>query len=132
MIFERFFIYHTYYLILSKDHFCLRLLEEELEYNIQAKIPISSPNLLVSNVTEAQKLLKHGVNVLSRGFSFTKPLIVIHPTKLLKDTLTDAEIRLYTELSRAIKARKVLFHTGAELDFSELAALVAREDCVEV
>ena len=57
--------------------------------------------------------------------------IVIHPTKLLKDTLTDAEIRLYTELARAIKARKVLFHTGAELDFSELAALVEREDGVE-
>ncbi len=132
MLFEKLFAYHTYYLIIKKDHFTLRLLETKQEFRAFATEPMSSKSLLVGHMNYAKKLLKACCDQLSLGFSFTKPLIVIHPTKLLKTEPTEVEIRLYEELAKVIKARKVLIHTGEELSFQELAALVEREDGISV
>ncbi len=132
MFFEKLFAYHTYYLIIKENHFTLRLLETNGEYRKDAQEPMSSNSLLVSNMDYAKRLLKECESQLSQGFSFTKPLIIIHPTRILKDQFTDIEKRLYQELARAIKARKVLFHTGKELSFKEIESLVEAEDGVAV
>lgn len=132
MLFQKLFAYHTYYLIIKKDHFTLRLLETKSEYRKQADEPMSSKSLLVSNMSYAKILLKECATLLSTGFSFTKPLIVIHPSVILKKELTAIEIKLYEELARAIKARKVLFQTGRELSFKELEKLVDKEDGIEL
>ena len=129
---SKYFVYHTYYLIIKKNHFTLRLLETHGEYRKDAIEEMSSKSLLVSNMNYAKVLLKECSDQLTQGFSFTKPLIVIHPTKILKDTLSEVEMKLYRELSRVIKARKVLFHTGKELSFKELEALVDKEDGIDV
>lgn len=128
----KYFVYHTYYLIIKKDHFTLRLLETNKEYRVCATKGMSSKSLLVSKMSYAKELLKASCQMLSQGFSFTKPLIVIHPTKILKKELTEVEMKLYRELARVIKARKVLFHTGEELSFKELEALVDTEDSVDI
>ena len=132
MLFEKLFAYHTYYLIIKKDHFTLRLLENKSEYRKYAQQKMSSKSLLVSNMSYAKRLLKECSDLMSQGFSFTKPLIVIHPTQILKKELTAVEIKLYEELARAIKARKVLFHRGKELTFKELEKFVDKEDGIAV
>ena len=128
MLFQKFFVYHTYYLIIKENHFTLRLLETKQEYRKTAEEVMSSKSLLVSNLSYAKKLLQECSGLLTQGFSFTKPLIIIHPTKILKKELTAVEIKLYEELATAIKARKVLFHLGAELSFKEIQDLVDKED----
>lgn len=132
MLFEKLFAYHTYYLIIKKDHFTLRLLETRQEYRKVAQETMSSKSLLVSHLTYAKKLLLECTALLSQGFSFTKPLIIIHPTQILKEELSTVEIKLYEELAKAIKARKVLFHTGEELSFKEIEVLVEKEDGISV
>lgn len=132
MLFEKLFVYHTYYLIIKKDHFTLRLLETKQEYRKAAQESMSSKSLLVSNLTYAKQLLQECTALLSQGFSFTKPLIIIHPTQILKKELSAVEIKLYEELAKAIKARKILFHTGEELSFKEIEVLVEKEDSVSI
>jgi hypothetical protein len=132
VLFEKLFAYHTYYLIIKNDHFTLRLLETKQEYRKEAQEPMSTKSLLVGHMHYAKKLLKECCELLSQGFSFTKPLIVIHPTKTLKKELSSVEIKLYEELAKVIKARKVLIHTGKELTFKELEALVDKEDGIDV
>ena len=132
MLFERFFIYHSFYVVLSHNHMSVRLLESEVTFTPDLEAPFSSQNLLISHMDVAQKMLKQATKTLSLGFSFTKPLIIIHPTKLLKEELTAAEKRLYTIFASAIKPRKILFTTGAELEFSALKALVEEADRIEL
>ena len=132
MLLRKFFAYHTYYLIIKEDHFTLRLLETKQEYRKSAQEAMSSKSLLVGNLSYAKKLLQECTALLSQGFSFTKPLIIIHPTKILKKELSAVEIKLYEELARAIKARKVLFHLGKELNFEEIECLVEREDGIDI
>lgn len=132
MLFQKFFVYHTYYLIIKEDHFTLRLLETKQEYRKSAQEPMSSKSLLVGNLSYAKKLLRECCNLLSQGFSFTKPLIIIHPTRILKKELSAVEITLYKELAKAIKARKVLFHLGKELNFQEIESLVEKEDGINI
>jgi hypothetical protein len=131
-VLAKYFRYHTYYLIVKKDHFTLRLLETKQEFRVQVEEGMSSKSLLVGNLRVAKRVLKESVDKLSQGFSFTKPLIVIHPTKILKKELSEVEKKLYLELSRSIKARKTVFHLGGELNFKELEALVDAEDGVDV
>ena len=128
MFLEKLFVYHSYYLIIKENHFTLRLLETKQEFRKKASHTLSSKSLLVANMQEAKQLLNECVAQLSQGFSFTKPLIVIHPTRILKEELSAVEIRLYEELAKVIKARKVLFHLGPELNFQALEALVEKED----
>lgn len=132
MLFEKLFAYHTYYLIIKKDHFTLRLLETRQEYQKFAEQPMSSKSLLVGHMHYAKTLLKACADQLSQGFSFTKPLIVIHPSRFLKDEPSEVEIKLYRELATVIKARKVLLHRGQELSFKELEALVDKEDGIDI
>ena len=132
MLFEKLFVYHTYYLIIKKDHFTLRLLETKAEYRKEAEEPLSTKSLLVGHMHYAKRVLKECVDLLSQGFSFTKPLIVIHPTWTLKNKISPVEIKLYEELAKAIKARKVLIHTGKELSFKELEYLVEKEDGIDI
>ena len=132
MLFQKLFAYHTYYLIIKEGHFTLRLLETKQEYRKTAEEAMSSKSLLVSNLSYAKKLLQECSDVLSQGFSFTKPLIIIHPTKILKKELSAVEVTLYEELAKAIKARKVLFHLGKELNFQEVESLVEREDGINI
>ena len=132
MFFEKLFAYHTYYLIISEDHFTLRLLETKQEYRKKADEKMSSKSLLVSNLSYAKQLLQECSSLLSQGFSFTKPLIIIHPTKILKQELSAVEIKLYETLADAIKARKVLFHLEQELSFKEIETLVEKEDGIDI
>ena len=132
MLLQKYFVYHTYYLQIFENHFILRLLETTSEYQAKPAENISSKSLLVSNMREAKKLLKSCESKLSQGFSFTKPLIVIHPSRILKEKMADIEKKLYKELASVIKARMVIFHLGEELTFKALQELVDDQDSVEV
>lgn len=87
--------------------------------------PFTTCRLLVGDFLPAENTLQSAVKQLQgKGLHIKTPAIVMHPMEMLEGGLCMVEEKLFRELAMGAGAHKVALHTGAELNQSQILALL--------
>jgi hypothetical protein len=106
------------YIIVKENLLIIKSVKSGETITLEATTPFSTKRLLVGQFSIAEKLLKSGLDQLSK--SFISPIVIIHPLENIDDKLSEVEEKILKELALSAGAREVKLWIGKELTDEEL------------